>query len=85
MAKTKQNKPRAAAISAKVKNPLQYAIIPEFEQEIREYIDGVNKKTGLPKSRIATNLLLDAIHTAKKFYPCNSENSEMIPETTANA
>ena len=59
------------------KAPLTYAIIPEFEQEIREYVNGIRNQTGLPASRVVTNLLLDAVRQAKKICSANSENSEM--------
>lgn len=58
------------------KNPLTYAIVPEFEEEIREYVDHINRKTDLPKQRIVSDLLIEAIRRAKKICPLNSENSE---------
>ena len=76
MPNKKKSKPVAAVNSARSKAPLQYAITPEFEQEIREYVDQVNAKTGLPRTRIVTNLLLESVRRAKKFYPYDSENSE---------
>ena len=60
------------------KAPLTYAITAQFAPEIREYIDKVHEKTGLPKSRIATNLLFESVRRAKKFYPVNSENLETV-------
>ena len=58
------------------KNPLTYAITPQFSPEIREYVDGIHARTGLPKNRIVSNLLLETVRRAKKFCPQISENSE---------
>lgn len=60
------------------KAPLTYAITAKFAPEIREYIDAVHEKTGLSKSRIATNLLFESVRRAKKNYPGNLENLEKI-------
>ena len=62
------------------KNPITYAIIPKFEKEIREYVDYINQKTGLPKQRIVSDLLLDSIRRAKKICPLDSDNSENSEE-----
>lgn len=60
------------------KYPLTYAIADFCEQEIREYVNSVNRATGLPINRIVSNLLLDAVRRAKNFYSSNSENSEKV-------
>ncbi|MEG1926364.1 MAG: hypothetical protein RR415_11540 [Ruthenibacterium sp.] len=53
------------------KQPLTYSMLRENEQEIRNYIDSVNKKTGIPKGRIATDLILAGIKS-KGFF-CTSD------------
>lgn len=58
------------------KAPLTYAITPQFAPEIREYVEEVHARTGLPKNRIVSNLLLETVRRAKKFCPQISENSE---------
>ena len=50
---------------------LTYAVEPEAEQEIREYVDATKRKTGLSKRRIVSDLLLNAVREAKKFCPAN--------------
>lgn len=72
MIRTKRSNRQTAAR----KNPLTYAISSDVEQEIREYVNNVHTKTGLPINRIVSNLLIDSVRRAKKFYPANSENSE---------
>lgn len=67
------------------KGALTYAISQDFEEEIRSYVDKVNRETELPKQRIVTELLIDAIRRAKKFCPNNSENSEIIEDCEDNA
>lgn len=67
------------------KGILTYAITGEFAQEIREYVDQVHRRTGLPKNRIVSNFLLETIRRAKKFYPSISENSESASLQTDNA
>ena len=59
------------------KAPLTYAITAQFAPEIREYVDGIHARTGLPKNRIVSNLLLETVRRAKKIYPQISENSEI--------
>lgn len=63
------------------KGILTYAITGEFAQEIREYVDDVHRRTGLPKNRIISNFLLETIRRAKKFCPVISENSDRTPQT----
>ena len=65
----------------KKKNPLTYAITPAFADEIKEYVDKVHDRTGLPINRIVSNLLLEAVRRAKKFCPKISENSENSEKT----
>jgi len=52
------------------KSPLTYSMLRESENEIRSYIDSVNAETGIPKGRIATDLILAGIK-AKGFFCSN--------------
>ena len=57
------------------KQPLTYAITPVFSDEIKAYVDSIHKETGLPKNRIVSNILFEAVRNAKKIYPKISESS----------
>lgn len=58
------------------KRSLTYAITPERETEIREYVESVHEKTKMPKGHIVSELLVEAVRRAKNFYPVNSDFSD---------
>lgn len=49
------------------KSPLTYRVCADHEGEIRRYVDHVAKSTGLPKGRIVTELLVEAVRRCQKF------------------
>ena len=65
------------------KKSLTYAITQEREEEIKKYVDTVHAKTRIPKGHIVSEILIEGIRKAKKFYPNNlvfSDNSEKEEE-----
>lgn len=65
------------------KRALTYAITQEREEEIKKYIDTVHAKTRIPKGHIVSEILIEGIRKAKKFYPNDlvfSDNSEKKKE-----
>lgn len=47
--------------------PLMYAISRMFENEVKTYVNDVNRKTGIPKSRIITNIVIERIRAEKNL------------------
>jgi len=47
------------------KQALTYAITAEAEPRIRKHVDSVNKKTGVPKQKIVSDLILVGIKVEK--------------------
>mgnify|MGYP000089062407 FL=1 len=48
------------------KSPLTYSIVPRYESEIRQFVDETNDETGISKSMIVSDLLVNAIRKKKK-------------------
>ena len=62
-------------IKRRGKRYLTYAITEDLEDEIRTYVNAINKRTGITKQRIVSDLIVAGMR-GKKFYIVNQENQE---------